>query len=252
MAIKYDREGKMLAVAALDGSINVWSMDENGKFTEVALLKASTTTPTTCSTISWDPVNDYRLASIYGDGQLRIWDIKKAVCLFTTGISSRPLLSLSWSPDGKYIAVSDKDDLLSFVETANKFKVCRRMKFEYFIFEMLWTKDSSHFLIANGNNARTGGEVEVYKMVPEEKSLVTKVFVALGHTAHCNTFTMNKEGSVLVTGGLDALVCIWDVNEMVCHTTISRFKYPVRYTLRRIFRLHSLSYLNSPSLLPLP
>uniref|UniRef100_F6ZML6 Uncharacterized protein n=2 Tax=Ciona intestinalis TaxID=7719 RepID=F6ZML6_CIOIN len=49
-----------------------------------------------------------------------------------------------------------------------------------------------------------------------------------GHTANCICIEFDSTGKYFATGSADALVNLWDTNELICVRTFSRLDWPVR------------------------
>ena len=94
------------------------------------------------------------------------------------------------------------------------------------MYGILWTKDCRHVIIISGNGGT--GNVEIYRLIPEEKCKLVRLYTLAGHTASAFAVDISKDGTMLATGGSDALVCIWDLQEIVCMRTIDRFKKPLK------------------------
>jgi THO complex subunit 3 len=90
--------------------------------------------------------------------------------------------------------------------------------------ELMWTKDGRHLMIFSNS-----GNVEVYRFTcTAEKYKLHRVYLAPGHTSSIPAIDLSKDGQLLATGGSDALVCVWDIQEMICLSVIDRFKKPLR------------------------
>jgi len=50
----------------------------------------------------------------------------------------------------------------------------------------------------------------------------------VGHTANCYCIEFAPSGEYFAVGGADALVSLWDTNELVCVATFERLEWPVR------------------------
>merc|ERR1719220_2126608 len=76
------------------------------------------------------------LATASGDKTVRVWDARsnKAVTTVTTKGEN---INITWSPDGHTIAVGNKEDLVTFIDSRTyKVKADRQFKFE--VNEISW------------------------------------------------------------------------------------------------------------------
>ncbi|KAJ3096303.1 hypothetical protein HDU97_006033 [Phlyctochytrium planicorne] len=66
--------------------------------------------------VAWDPLDSERLATASVDKTVRLWDMRspgKAKSVITTAGEN---INVCWSPDGRYISVGNKDDVISFID----------------------------------------------------------------------------------------------------------------------------------------
>ncbi len=65
--------------------------------------------------LCWHPTNPDLLATASPDRSVRIWDARASKCV--ASVSTRgENINIDWSPDGKTIAVGNKEDLVSFID----------------------------------------------------------------------------------------------------------------------------------------
>jgi WD40 repeat protein len=89
---------------------------------------------------------------------VRIWDARTSKCV--QAIETRgENINIRWSPDGQHIAVGDKEDNISLIET-RKGKALKSIKFGHEVNEMAWDPMGHLFLLATGN-----GAVDVFRCV---------------------------------------------------------------------------------------
>lgn len=68
-------------------------------------------------------------------------------------------INIRWSPDGKTIAVGNKEDLVTFIDV----RTCQKMtekQFPYEVNEISWNNNGDLFFITNGN-----GQIPVFLFV---------------------------------------------------------------------------------------
>ena len=78
----------------------------------------------------WHPTDPDLLATASGDRTVRIWDYRSAKSVTTVNTKGENI-NITWSPDGKTLAVGNKEDLISFIDVKShkiireeQFKVC--------------------------------------------------------------------------------------------------------------------------------
>lgn len=68
-------------------------------------------------------------------------------------------LYVKWSPDGNVLAVSDKNDVISFIDTSTR-KVSSKKQFPYEVNDISWDNSGSLFCVTNGK-----GQIPIFLLV---------------------------------------------------------------------------------------
>lgn len=166
--------------------------------------------------LCWHATQPELLSTASGDKTVRVWDTRSQKC--TSSISTRgENINISWSPDGNTIAVGNKEDLVTFID-ARVMRIRREEQFNFEVNEISWNKRSDAFYLTNGQ-----GCVHVLSYPDLELQHVIKA-----HPATCICIEFDPTGRYFATGSADALVSLWDVNELCCLRTFSRLEWPVR------------------------
>ena len=80
--------------------------------------------------LCWHAFNADLLSTASGDKTVRIWDIRSGKCSSVTNTKGENI-NITWSPDGKTIAVGNKEDLVTFIDTrTNKIRAEEQFNFE--------------------------------------------------------------------------------------------------------------------------
>lgn len=58
---------------------------------------------------------------------------------------------MAWSPDGAYLAVGNKDDVVSIIDP-RKYKIVKSHKFQYEVNEMGWNNTGELFFLTTGTS----------------------------------------------------------------------------------------------------
>lgn len=61
-------------------------------------------------------------------------------------------INIRWSPDGKTIAVGNKEDLVTFIDTHTGLKFIEK-QFPYEVNEISWNNNGNLFFITNGQGS---------------------------------------------------------------------------------------------------
>jgi len=172
--------------------------------------------------LRWDPQNSDVLSTASADKTVRIWDARTGKNVETIKTSGENI-NICWSPDSQAIAVGNKSDMVSVIDT-RKFKILKTTKFPCEVNELSWNKKGDRFFLTTGL-VQGMGQIEVNKCV---NGSFTKIRSLVAHTANCYCIDFDPTNRYFATGGADALVAIWDVEHMICVRTIGRLDFGIR------------------------
>jgi len=210
-SVAWNCTGRKLASGSVDQTARVWSMSPTGG--DHMVLKGHTNS---VHQLCWDPKHADYLATASADKTVRIWDTRSAKASHThktTGAN----INIAWSPDGGYIAVGNKLDHLTIIDT-RKNESIKTLKFPYEVNEIAWSKDIKYLFLTTGR-----GGVEVMNWPSLER-----VSVLQAHTANCYCIKFSPSGEYFAVGSADALVSLWDAEELTCLRTFGRLQFPIR------------------------
>lgn len=214
--LAWNSTGSHLACGSIDKIVRIWSLhriEKNDAATEMKGHSGSV------DQLVFHPSDPNRIATASVDKTCRIWDIRSGKCIQTVATDGQNI-NVNWSPDGSCIAVGNKEDVVSFIDTKTM-KTFKKTNFSYEINEMVWNLKSDRLFFTNGRNSN--GEIEVHTY-PELKP-VTRI---PAHMSNCTCIAMSPSGKCFATGGTDALVCLWDEEELACLRTWGDCDWPVR------------------------
>jgi len=126
-------------------------------------------------------------------------------------------INVAWSPDGAAVAVGDRTDCVTVLDVRTH-KALAVTKFDFEVNEFCWDASGTRFFVTSGQ-----GPVEVlfYPGWTARHSLAA-------HTGGCYCLALSPAGDTLAVGGADALVTLWDLEELACARTLARLDKPVR------------------------
>lgn len=170
----------------------------------------------TVDQLTWHSSNPDLVATASGDKTVRIWDTRSQKSVSTINTKGENI-NITWSSDGSTIAVGNKEDLITFIDTkTNKIRVEEKFNFE--INEIMWNKTSDQMYLTSGQ-----GCVHILSYPNLEVQHILKA-----HPATCICIDFDSTGKYFAIGSADALSSIWDVDELSCLRVLSRLDWPVR------------------------
>ncbi len=92
--------------------------------------------------LTWHPTKPDLLVTASGDKTVRVWDARASKAVTT--INKGENINIAWSPDGSTIAVGNKKDLLTFIDTKT-FKVRAEKQFQFEVNEISWNQSNDLF-----------------------------------------------------------------------------------------------------------
>ncbi|KAM9795603.1 THO complex subunit 3-like [Neosynchiropus ocellatus] len=211
-SVAWSCDGERLASGSVDKTAGVFLLEKDRLVTEHNYRGHSDSVDQLC----WHPSNPDLFVTASPDKSIRIWDVRTTTCIAAVNTKGENI-NICWSPDGQTIAVGNKDDVVSFVDTkAHRCRAEKQFKFE--VNEISWNNDNNMFFLTNGN-----GCINILSY-PELKPIQS----INAHPSNCICIKFDPTGKYFATGSTDALVSLWDVDELVCVRCFSRLEWPVR------------------------
>eukprot|EP00093_Oithona_nana_P014724 14724.XXX_470446_471420_1 [CDS] Oithona nana genome sequencing. len=211
-SVSWSCDGKRLASGSLDKTVCLFSLSHDRLSKEHTYRGHGDSVDQLC----WHPTNPDLLATASGDKTVRIWESRSSKALATIQTKGENI-NIAWSSDGKTLAVGNKEDLVTFIDVQTH-KIILEEQFKFEVNEISWNKNSDLFFLTNGQ-----GCVHVYTY-PEMKLQ----HVLQAHPANCICIEFDPTGKYFAVGSADALVSLWNVNELACVRTFSFLEWPVR------------------------
>ncbi|KAI9319383.1 WD40-repeat-containing domain protein [Dichotomocladium elegans] len=166
--------------------------------------------------LDWDPTHPDRLATASCDKTARIWDQRSGKCTAVVQTGGENI-NICWSPDGNHIAVGDKSDTISFIDTRNN-QIIKTQKHSVEVNEIAWNNANDMFFVTTGQGTIRAYEYPSLKLIHSLR----------GHTANCYCVEADPTSRYLAAGSADALVSLWDMNTFTCIRSFSELTWPVR------------------------
>ncbi|KAL3505093.1 hypothetical protein ACH5RR_034934 [Cinchona calisaya] len=152
-AIKWDPSGSLLASCSDDATAKIWSMKqetclhefrEHAK--EIYTIRWSPTGPG-----SNNPNKQLLLASASFDSTVKLWDVDVGRFLHSLNGHRDPVYSVSFSPNGEYLATGSLDKCV-LIWSVKEAKIVKRYSGSGGIFEVCWNKEGDKLAACFANN----------------------------------------------------------------------------------------------------
>ncbi|KAK5583816.1 hypothetical protein RB653_005418 [Dictyostelium firmibasis] len=153
-AIKWDPTGNLLASCSDDFTAKIWSMKTGGCLfdfkdhtKEIYTIKWSPTGPE-----SMNPNKNLVLASASFDSTIKLWDVDVGKCTYTLKKHLDPVYTVSFSPNGEYLASGSFDKYLH-IWSVKDGSLIKSYKGPGGIFEVCWDGSGDKISACYSNSA---------------------------------------------------------------------------------------------------
>ncbi|KAK4057158.1 hypothetical protein OIO90_001653 [Microbotryomycetes sp. JL221] len=112
--VAWNCDGRRLASGAQDGSLRVWQPDKDSRSSVEYRGHTGDV-----SLVRWNPVHPERFASCSAtasDKSLHFWDMRQGNRPTHTVQTDGENIQMTWSPDGKFVVVSSRRDIMSWID----------------------------------------------------------------------------------------------------------------------------------------
>ena len=158
-SVDWSSDGKRLASGSYDKTVCIFTLGTE-RLTKEHVFKGH---GDSVDQLCWHPNKPDMLATASGDKtvsasltsgdcnihlKVRVWDARsnKAVTVVNTKGEN---INITWSPDGQTIAVGNKEDLVTFIDSRT-FKVKAERQFKFEVNEISWNMANDLFFLTNG------------------------------------------------------------------------------------------------------
>lgn len=213
-SIRWNPDGNVLASGGKDTVLHLHRVAESRLIFEKRYSTIGHSND--ISQLCWCPENSNLLATASIDRTVKVWDARITDPVATIKLKSENM-AVSWSSVGSTIAVADKADLVSFIDTKSGFEVLKDQKFQFGVGEITWNKENDLFFV-------TCGDGKVYVMSYPDLQLQ---YVIDAFATRCVCIRFDATGKYFALGANDAVASVWDSDNLACIQAIDRPDKPI-------------------------
>lgn len=213
--------GKWLATGGWDRKVLLYSLDSNGVF-KLSQTFTGHNGAVTC--LAFDAQSTL-LASGSKDFSLRVVDVATGALKFQTMDHRDAITAIEFDPSGKFVMTASADGTIRLYDVANPTNNQKPRVYSYGkpVNDFVTAPNGKTFYLANNSN----NDVEAIDFTGK----VYQRFVGV-HTMPVNCLTISNNKRMLVTGGNDKSVVIWDIATAK----------PIRTLLGHTWKVNSVSF----------
>lgn len=176
--------------------------------------------------VIWSPTEENILSKnfIYqvsssSDKTLKFWDIRTSKNYRSDKIKGG-CFNLSWSSDNNYLAYTNKnDDVLSILDIRKG--IVKQCEFKNQVNEFHFDKNMNCFIVCMST-----GNINFY--CAKTFNFSAPLVSLEAHFAPVHSLTIEPKNQIFATAGADALICLWDLNELISYKVLRKGESSIR------------------------
>jgi THO complex subunit 3 len=150
---------------------------------------------------------------------IKLWDVRVSKCIKSEKTKGG-CKNMAWNHDSSMFGFSNKDDEIITFFDINKFTPIKQIEFKSKINEFEFDKVNKYLLVTS-----ISGMINIYDSQILDSTPLLNIEA---HYPPVNTINIAKSNKLFATGAADALICIWDMSEMICRNVIKKGELPIR------------------------
>lgn len=252
-SVGWNCTGSRLASASLDKTVKIWSVEGSAQGREITSLVGH---ESGVERVRWHPTDPHVICTAAADRKILLWDVRSP-SNNASNISSNPFKiaeinlvnkknispsSIEWHPDGIALTVAERDNFVYVYDLRKSLKVniptlrttvigepiIRQNLRPSVVAECHFSPVGNH-LIATLRAPNGMGNIKIWDCNIDKKQhhpATSSSFI--GHTGPIYCLDYSPCRTRLATGGADALVGLWNLQEMTCSSTVGRLHQFIR------------------------
>ncbi|ODV95187.1 hypothetical protein PACTADRAFT_42436, partial [Pachysolen tannophilus NRRL Y-2460] len=228
--LQWNSTGSRISYSKTDRSIRILKRSHD-ETENVLLIRNAHKSPV--EKISWHPILEYTFATVAKDNEVKIWNsnFKNTTfeCVKTIQLknsNSRNIMCY-YSPDGNYLAVIDKFNVITLIQAENYIEIIS-IKENSNIYDFCWTNTFNYFLAGLSN-----GKTFIYKFGPLDTKTndlyeVHRIHeLSNGNNSSITQVKFDPRGEFLITGASDGVISIYETLRFTCFATVYEVDEPI-------------------------
>ena len=210
--LDWNSTGNKLASGSADNTIRIWSINSDSSVEIKGHLDS-------VLTVKFSNVEENLFASSSSDKTVKLWDLRtgKNIKSEKTKGGSK---NLQFNSDSSILAFSNKEDDVISLFDMRKFSIIKTIEFNTKIGEFEFDKSNSCLIVTLNTGCLK---------VLDAKTMEFEALAELEAHYHSVTcLNINKENTKFATGGSDAIVCLWDLEEFISYKVIKKGENPIK------------------------
>lgn len=182
----------ILRLGSFDKTVVIFSLNQDKLIKDYTLKGHTGSVDQLC----WHPTHPYQLCTASLDRTVRVWDVRSNRPTATINTKGENI-NICWSPNGQTIAVGNKDDLVTLIDTKT-YKIRSEQGFKFEVNELSWNNDNDKFFLTSGS-----GHVHILNW-PEMKNQLT----LNAHPATCICIEFDPTGRYFAGWFIKRFLCV--------------------------------------------
>eukprot|EP01084_Bolivina_argentea_P252761 424355_1 len=188
-----------------DKTITVWTVDSDAMKAYGDIKSQFTQHHDTISDITISADEKYAMSSSM-DGALKLWEISENECTREfTGAHTKGIIAVVFSPDNRKILTIGKDNVIAVWNTIGVIMMTDKLSNNEWFSCMTASPDENNEVYITGGN-----DVKFWVCDHELRHDGGKKGE---HKNGISAITISPDGSLVASGGVNGLICMWAVNE---------------------------------------